>query len=208
MICIVGIVSEQVSRGDPERRRQVLEAALTTFARHGFRKASMDEIARHADISRPGLYFLFADKETLFREAMQQALDSALDAASSALEATSAPLGDRVVNGLDAWLGRFVGTSIDAGTAELLEHNTAQLGTMYSDYRTAFQGVLGRMLAREKIADARVARETAEFLHAAAIGWKHEVGTRDEFVAKLATAVRVLGFPCRAERRASRHHTD
>ncbi|MZD09631.1 TetR family transcriptional regulator, partial [Streptomyces sp. SID5785] len=54
---------------DTDRRSLVLDSAMATFARFGYRKTSMEEVARAARISRPGLYFLFSSKEALFRAA-------------------------------------------------------------------------------------------------------------------------------------------
>jgi AcrR family transcriptional regulator len=45
----------------------LLDAALGVFSRFGYRKTSMDEVARMADFSRQGLYFYYAAKEDLFR---------------------------------------------------------------------------------------------------------------------------------------------
>src|SRR5262249_126679 len=61
----------------PDRRAGLLEAALGNFVRFGFRKTSMDDVARDAGISRQALYAHFADKEELFREAMRYGLDVA-----------------------------------------------------------------------------------------------------------------------------------
>ena len=68
----------------PERREQILEAAVTVFAERGYEGASTDVIARMAGISQPYLFRLFgtkreliiatvkrcfADTEALFRDA-------------------------------------------------------------------------------------------------------------------------------------------
>ena len=45
----------------------ILDAALPVFVRHGFRKTSMADIARAANISRASLYLSFSGKEELFR---------------------------------------------------------------------------------------------------------------------------------------------
>ncbi|MGW5822670.1 TetR family transcriptional regulator, partial [Streptomyces noursei] len=37
-----------------DRRTAVLDSAMVTFARFGYRKTSMEEVARAARISRPG----------------------------------------------------------------------------------------------------------------------------------------------------------
>ena len=49
--------SADVISGD-SRREALLEAAVGVFARYGFRKTSMDEVARAAGVSRQGLYLL------------------------------------------------------------------------------------------------------------------------------------------------------
>ena len=63
------------STADRTRQERVLAAALGVFGRYGFRKTSMDEVARAAGISRQGLYLYFASKEALFRAAVCQELD-------------------------------------------------------------------------------------------------------------------------------------
>ena len=48
-----------------ERREEILDAALTEFARHGYKGASSDAIARTAGISQPYLFRLFGTKKGL-----------------------------------------------------------------------------------------------------------------------------------------------
>src|SRR3954469_20119799 len=101
----------EVSGGqrDTARRKHVLTTALSTFARFGYRKTSMDDVARAADISRPGLYFLFTSKQNLFRAAVVRALDEDVEAARRALEDTGRPLRDRLIEAFDRWTGRYIG---------------------------------------------------------------------------------------------------
>src|SRR5918992_1166076 len=100
------------STKESARLERVLAVALEAFGRYGFRKASMDEIARSADISRQGLYLRFANKEALFRAAVGQELDSALADAVRCLDEEGVGLERRVVAALDAWLGRYVGSTL------------------------------------------------------------------------------------------------
>ena len=48
------------------RERQILDAAVEVFAKHGFHNASMDEIAETASISKPMLYAYLGAKDELF----------------------------------------------------------------------------------------------------------------------------------------------
>src|SRR5580704_9518515 len=92
---------------DSDRRTRVARAALGVFARYGFRKTSMDEVARAADISRQGLYLLFGDKEALFRAAIGRMIEDGLAAVDAEL-ARDAPIGPRLYGAMKAWYGRSV----------------------------------------------------------------------------------------------------
>src|SRR5258706_15286706 len=93
------------------RHEALLEAAVGVFARYGFRKTSMDEVARAAGVSRQGLYLLFADKEELFRKAVAYKLTRQLSAAVAALSNERESLEARLVAACDEWAGRYVGIS-------------------------------------------------------------------------------------------------
>src|ERR1700741_5015599 len=112
-------MASMASTADSTRRERVLAVALEVFGRYGFRKASMDEIARSAGISRQGLYLYFANKEALFRAAIRQELDAALDDAYRCLDEQGVGLEQRVVAALDAWLGRYVGSLLSADIGNL-----------------------------------------------------------------------------------------
>jgi AcrR family transcriptional regulator len=56
----------------PERREQVLEAAVTVFAERGYEGASTDVIARLAGISQPYLFRLFGTKRDLIVATVQR----------------------------------------------------------------------------------------------------------------------------------------
>src|SRR3954467_4467656 len=55
-----------------ERRRQVLEAAIATFAADGYHGASTTDIARAAGISQPYIYALYRNKHDLFLAAYHE----------------------------------------------------------------------------------------------------------------------------------------
>ncbi|MCG7205365.1 TetR/AcrR family transcriptional regulator [Streptomyces arenae] len=183
-------------RGDSHRREQVLATALTVFATFGYRKASMDAVAQAADISRPGLYFLFSNKQELFRATMRQELDTALEDARAALKTPGAELEARVVAALDAYLGRYVGTHLSEGVDGLLENGAVRLNEMYDESRAAFIDELTEAVAASGRPGGDVTpRQIADVLEAAGEGWKHRVTTRHEFVEMLGVAVRVALRP-------------
>jgi len=51
---------------EPERRRQILEAALACFARKGYHQTTMDDIAAQLPFSKGLLYYYFKTKRELF----------------------------------------------------------------------------------------------------------------------------------------------
>lgn len=50
-----------------ERREAIMRAAYEVFAQYGFKRTSMDDIAKAAGVSRPALYQIFANKREIFR---------------------------------------------------------------------------------------------------------------------------------------------
>jgi len=75
------------------KRGTVLQAALDVFVTYGFRKTSMDDIARAAGMSRPALYQSFKNKTEIFR-ALAEALMS--EAAANARSGFAVPGGFRI----------------------------------------------------------------------------------------------------------------
>jgi len=55
-------------------RERILEAAAELFAAHGYRGVSMEQLAERCAISKPALYYHFADKQTLFVEMVRRSL--------------------------------------------------------------------------------------------------------------------------------------
>ncbi|MGD9864366.1 MAG: TetR family transcriptional regulator [Pseudodonghicola sp.] len=70
---------------DP-RQVAILHSAMQAFARYGFRKTSMDDIARGAGMSRPALYLHYRNKEDIYRGLMEFYYDHAAHAIADALE--------------------------------------------------------------------------------------------------------------------------
>ncbi len=57
----------------------ILEAALEVFSQHGFRGATLDQIATAAGLSKPNLLYYFASKEAIHVALLTGLLDSWLD---------------------------------------------------------------------------------------------------------------------------------
>ncbi len=74
---------------DPtDKHGRILDAALETFSAYGFSRTSMAEIAKAAEMSRPALYLHFANKQEIFRAALERILDRAYENGRSELAAS------------------------------------------------------------------------------------------------------------------------
>lgn len=70
-----------------ERRAQLLEVGLSVFAQLGFEAASIEEIAKRADITKPVVYEHFGGKEGLYAVIVDREVQRLLERISSALDA-------------------------------------------------------------------------------------------------------------------------
>ena len=195
----MNIISEPEAEPAHTRRSALLDAAVGVFARYGFRKASMDEVARAAGISRQGLYLQFANKEELFRSALVHSLSSQLNAAVAALSHATETLENRLIAACDAWSGRFVG-SLGSDASDLMCASTSLAGATLSQYETRFEQALTGAIAASALAgfcsaEGLCPADLARTLHATARGLKHSSASREEFVKGMTVAARMFCSP-------------
>ncbi|MCB1331269.1 MAG: TetR family transcriptional regulator, partial [Maritimibacter sp.] len=53
------------TRIQEKNRATILEAALDVFSQHGFRGATLDQIAKAAGLSKPNVLYYFPSKEAI-----------------------------------------------------------------------------------------------------------------------------------------------
>jgi len=68
-------VGKLPNHSDSATRLHILQAALKCFAQHGYAATSVQEIVDSAKVSKPALYYYFADKAELFRAVVESAHD-------------------------------------------------------------------------------------------------------------------------------------
>jgi TetR/AcrR family transcriptional regulator len=81
------------SRIQQKNREVILDAALEVFALHGFRGATLDQIAEGAGLSKPNLLYYFPSKEDVHRALLTGLLDTWLDPLR-AMDPKGDPLGE------------------------------------------------------------------------------------------------------------------
>src|ERR1700740_3565335 len=92
-------------------RDRILEAAMTVFRRHGFRRSSIEQAAEAAGLTRQALYHHFKSKEALFRAVIERLHENALAAeiaAGEAAEKTGGDLADILIAEITARIGQLI----------------------------------------------------------------------------------------------------
>jgi AcrR family transcriptional regulator len=181
-------MSSILSKED-QRSATVLSAAITVFARYGFAKATMGDIAREAGVSRPALYLLFANKEALFQTLTQSLLEQALSAAETAWT-PGAPAHPGLHDALLAKelpIFRLLKSSPHA--EEILSANSRLLGELHTEHETRFAALLAARLAAAGVAEALA---TATLVTHALHGLKTANATEDAFRADVERLSRLV----------------
>lgn len=71
--------TQRRTRIQEEKEEKILEAALDVFSMHGFRGATIDQIAEVAGMSKPNVLYYFRTKEAMHRALIERVLDTWLD---------------------------------------------------------------------------------------------------------------------------------
>lgn len=161
---------------DAERTRQdtALEEAGQLFLRFGYRKTSMDDIARAAGVSRQALYLWFPNKEALFCAVVDRLLSTLGEGVRAALH-PEGPLGERLLLAFTAYTGMFVEMSASASRLEeLLEASERLLGERVASFERAFERQIADALEDAGRADPV---ERAYALVQASYGLKHKAAS-------------------------------
>ncbi|XDA98662.1 TetR family transcriptional regulator C-terminal domain-containing protein [Sulfitobacter sp. LCG007] len=71
--------AKKPSRIQTRNRRRILEAALEVFSQHGYRGATLDQIATEAGLSKPNLLYYFEGKDQIHVTLLNRLMDAWLD---------------------------------------------------------------------------------------------------------------------------------
>jgi TetR/AcrR family transcriptional regulator, regulator of autoinduction and epiphytic fitness len=97
-------------RGDAgARRAAILDAALQVFGQYGYRRTSMDDIARQAQIGKGTIYLSFTSKEEVF-QALAQRLAQRMLGGAEAASRQPGTTADKLAAMHAAWFGTYADT--------------------------------------------------------------------------------------------------
>lgn len=178
-----------------DRQDTILDAAIHAFATYGFRRTTMEDIARGAGMSRSALYLHYRNKEDLFRSLTRRFFADAVQDMERAL-ANAGPRADAAL--LAAFVakdGKF--TEVVLGTthgAELMDAGFAISGDIAREGEARLTSVLADWLRSRRVPEEiGQADAIAASIMAALKGLKASVGSLGEYRAGQAQLARLFG---------------
>ena len=185
-----------VQPSDP-RQQAILQAAWSAFATYGFRKTSMDDIARGAGMSRPALYLHYRNKEDIFRSLVAHFYDVVAADLQSAL-GRDRPAADLIADAFAAQAGELTQAMLgsphglellDAGSqtaADIVRAGEARLTAIYADW-------LARAAAAGRVRLTGPAEAVAATITAALKGIKTTTPDVASYRARVAQLAALIG---------------
>src|ERR1700754_126297 len=186
-------------------RDRILDAAMTVFRRHGFRRSSIEQAAEAAGLTRQALYHHFKSKEALFRAVIERLHEGALAAeiaAANAAEKAGGSLADILVAGITTRLGQFI-ASFDGSPhiEELFSEHLTQARDLYQKYAGLYaahgKATIERVCRKQRLslANGMTSEELARCVEMAINGAKSlNAGMQpaEAFLRDLTTMARTL----------------
>jgi len=177
------------------RRAAILDAATQVFLRYGFKKTSMDDVARAAGLSRQGLYLHFSTKEVLFKEGLLRLIGATRAAGHAALVREDLTVEHRLLEMFVAIHGLVIGQPGAEHLNELLQTAGLLVGPAIAELEQEQLAELARFLRHSGVG-ARwkgvTAKDLAEQLFATSAGFKHRVATAAEYRERMGIAIRLI----------------
>jgi AcrR family transcriptional regulator len=178
------------------RRAEIVREAAPVILRYGFRKTSMDDVARAAKLSRQGLYLHFPNKELLFREVVAHLAGLAVEALRSALARPNLELEARLLAGFDAMAAAALAGYEPANVRELFTTAAEIAGDVLASIDEQIMTLLTTTLTPTRKGRTRSAgpspRALAEHLYVVSYGLQHRGHSGDDYRRRMATAVRIV----------------
>jgi AcrR family transcriptional regulator len=182
--------------GSPQREA-ILVAATAAFLRYGFKKTSMDDVARAAGVSRQGLYLYFDTKDVLFREALQHLVSHLICAAHAVAEDGNLSLRDRLLGAFEAVHGSAFHNASREDALELLQSAQSAAAALLVQLERDLMGIVTALLAEAGAAErweeaGLTVAELSEQLLMTAKGIKASVDTIAAYRERMLTAIRIV----------------
>jgi len=178
----------------PDRQDAILDAAFHAFATYGYRRTSMEDIARGAGMSRTALYLHYRNKEDIFRSLAMRYFDDALRDMAAALDRHGRDTEAALVAAFVAKDGKFMEAVLTtAHGEELLDAGFSVTGDLAAAGEARMVEVLAAWLARRKLPEGIGSpADVAQAIMAAVKGLKMQARSLEEYRAGQARLARLF----------------
>ncbi|MET0594940.1 MAG: TetR/AcrR family transcriptional regulator [Polyangiaceae bacterium] len=192
-------VNDPVVSSASSRRREIVTSAAGLFVRYGFRKTSMDDIARVSKLSRQGLYLHFRNKEDAFRAVIEHIAEITLRALRTALEDDGRDLDERLLAGFASMTEAAVGAADARDLQELFGAARELAGDIVQQLDDQIVVTLAGTLKQARRSRERgepSPRALAELLYVTSYGLQHRGHSGNDYLSRMRVAIRVV---CKSE---------
>jgi AcrR family transcriptional regulator len=166
-----------------ERQDTILDAAFHAFATYGYRRTSMDDIAKGAGLSRSALYLTYRNKEDIFRSLAIRYFDEAIRDMAGALASSGQSPEQALLAAFVAKDGKFMEAVLSTPHGEeLLDAGFSVTGDLAAAGEARMADVLAQWLARSPLPDGiGTPIDVARSIIAAVKGLKTSVRSMEEY---------------------------
>ncbi|WP_170592906.1 TetR/AcrR family transcriptional regulator [Ruegeria arenilitoris] len=181
---------------DDTRAKAILTSAFQAFSAYGFRKTSMDDIARGAGMSRPAVYLHYKNKEAIVRSLTQAHYAEKIAAVAHALQGDGA-VSKILARAIDAQIAGMAAILASPHGLEMLDTSKSTAADIVAEGEAALADLYAEWLKRE-LAAGRVRlpdgpAETARTVTAALKGIKMTASNAEEFEQRIAQLSALIG---------------
>ncbi|NVO54615.1 TetR/AcrR family transcriptional regulator [Rhodobacteraceae bacterium B1Z28] len=181
---------------DDTRQKAILNSAFQAFSKYGFRKTSMDDIARGAGMSRPAVYLHYKNKEAIVRKLTELHYEEKTAVVTEALNGTGtiSEIVTRAIHaqteGMAAILASPHGLEMldttKSMSIDIVEQGEAKLADLYAAW-------LAREQAAGRVRLFESPEETAKTITVTLKGIKMTASGAEEFEKHTAQLAALIG---------------
>jgi len=163
------------------------EKVLNVFASYGFRKSSMEELAKAAEVSRQTLYKRFKNKEAVLDWAVNGYTQEARLRVTSVLKNEEMTISECLFNAFSCSIGDAVPLLRESPHgAEIMDLGTESLKRSNPNFHDDFEKEIADFLVDRNVCKTKeIASDITFVLHMASKGLLLKSSTREEFISGL-----------------------
>ncbi|WP_170585791.1 TetR/AcrR family transcriptional regulator [Ruegeria arenilitoris] len=181
---------------DDTRAKAILTSAFQAFSAYGFRKTSMDDIARGAGMSRPAVYLHYKNKEAIVRSLTHAHYAEKIEAVAQALQGDGT-VPEILARAIDAQIAGMAAILASPHGLEMLDTSKSTAADIVAEGEAALADLYAEWLKRE-LAAGRVRlpdgpAETARTITATLKGIKMTASNAEEFEQRIAQLSALIG---------------